>query len=238
MLLALLEPVTALADGADTAKSSLTTTPAPAPRSSSVRLPAADPPLLGREWYEDGGWFTFSAPIPVGKQHIESGSGVSIDVTTYAFVFSGGLPLTSWLELGGQFYEGGSGAKVKDNPTYEHYSTFIIFGGPWLRPYVRTGPLRVWVGGGYLGGGVISTVTPRDPAQKALDSSRFSSGAVYGGGIDYGFATKKKNAFVLSASVEGGAPPINERFVKTEKDRNVGPALAPVRILVGMGGGF
>lgn len=208
-------------------------------------LRPADPPLLGRPWYESGGSFTISAMVPASKQHIKSPSGIETDVAnTYILMVSGGGSVTPWLEIGGQAYEGATQTKLKNDPTFESYNTFVIFAGPWARPYVRARNLRLWAGGGYLGGIVIANAASLDPLGAGSgESTRFTHGAVYGGGIDWALGLKpnklgKKRAFVFSVSYEAGAPPLMERFEKTEKESNVGPAFAPARFVVGMGGGF
>lgn len=219
MILCSFVPVVAFAQSA---------TPTPA-------LKNADPPLLGK-WYAAGGAAPIRLTVTVASEprEIEADFGETKTSSDVALMYGGGGSVTSWLELGGQIYQVFGGHTLRGNATYNRLSSVTIGVTPVVRPYLRLGRGRIWAMGGYTVGFTEVSAAFTDPTtatERAPSASEMMHGPVYGGGIDIGLG--KKNALVLTAGYDAGAPEFEVKLKGAGKVR--GTVMPDARILVGLG---
>lgn len=198
-------------------------------------LKNADPPLLGK-WYAAGGAAPIRGGIVVAAEprDIETPLGDTKATSDLAVLFGGGGSVTSWLELGGQIYEVFGNYDIRGNPTFDSVGTVTIGAAPLVRPYLRLGRGRIWAMGGYAVGFTEVTVNYAElPITESAHPSKSQTwhGPVYGGGIDIGFG--KKNALVLTAWYEAGAPEFDVKVKDAGRVR--GTVMPDSRIVVGLG---
>jgi hypothetical protein len=222
------------ASSGQTASPTATPKPEPTPKDRSP-----DPPLLGK-WYGTEGAMVFSMAYhhPLEQVELVTPLGKVKSTQSLFFVQHPGMSVTSWLEIGGTMALGGNQYQSPD-PLYSGIGSFGLYGGPFLRPYLRFGHFRVWGYGAYVFGTQTFTFNYKEDADRdgdgvidrAPEGNARILGPVYGAGVDVGFG--RKGAFVLRTGIDLGQPYMEAKVKRV--GRVEGEMLAPTRIVFGVG---